>query len=100
MSMRLLLLISLCSKSESQATFKSDKKATFVKMARTFMKSKKVTLSKGHIDESSTIHEKVSGKTTALSSLRTAQTDKSETRQNEKRYYKIQKVLSVRRQIQ
>ena len=35
--------------------------------------------------------EKESNKTTAPSSLRTAQAGKSETRQNEKRYYKIQK---------
>ena len=33
----------------------------------------------------------VSNKTNALSSLRTAQAGKSETRQNEKTYYKIQK---------
>ena len=42
----------------------------------------------------------MSNKTNALSSLRTAQAGKSETRQNEKTYYKIQKVLSVSRQIQ
>ena len=48
---------------------------------------------KSHIDEcpkNSWIWQ-VSNKTTALSSLRTAQADRSETRQNEKRYYKIQK---------
>ena len=33
----------------------------------------------------------MSNKTNALSSLRTAQAGKSETRQNEKTYYKIQK---------
>ena len=44
--------------------------------------------------------EKENNKTTALSSLRTAQSGKSETRQNEKRYYKSKKVLSVSRQIQ
>ena len=42
-------------------------------------------------NESSKIHAGMSGKTTALSSLRTAQAGKSETRQNEKTYYKIQK---------
>ena len=39
LSMRLLLLISLCSKGESRATFKNDKKTTFVKLARMFKTS-------------------------------------------------------------
>ena len=59
-------------------------------MARTFMKNKVQRI----------MNWNVSNKTTALSSLRTAQAGKSETRQNEKTYYKIQKVLSVSRQIQ
>ena len=42
----------------------------------------------------------VSNKTNALSSLRTAQAGKSETRQNEKGTIKSKKVLSVSRQIQ
>ena len=60
-------------------------------MARTFMKSK----------SSKIMNWKVSNKTTALSSLRTAQADRSETRQNEKKgTIKSKKVLSVSRQIQ
>ena len=50
-------------------------------MARTFMKNK----------SSKIMNWKVSNKTTALSSLRTAQAGKSETRQNEETYYRIQK---------
>ena len=60
------------------------KKVTFMKLAR-----------KWPIKESLYERQKwtwlVSNKTNALSSFRTAQAGKSETRQNEKTYYKIQK---------
>ena len=54
---------------------------------------KNVTLSRNHFNERAKFSwtQPVSNKTNALSSLRTAQAGKSETRQNEKRYYKIQK---------
>ena len=61
---------------------------------------KKVTFMKESLYERQKWTWLVSNKTNALSSLRTAQAGKSETRQNEKTYYRIQKVLSVSGQIQ
>ena len=100
LSVRLLLLIGCAVRSKKQMTFLSGKKVTFMnwqesdvhEMARTFMKNKVQRI----------MNWNVSNKTTALSSLRTAQAGKSETRQNEKKKgtTKSKKVLSVSRQIQ
>ena len=73
----------MCSKFNEANDFLKWQESDVHEMARTFME-KKWELKKSWI-------ENVSSKTTALSSLRTAQAGKSETRQNEKRYYKIQK---------
>ena len=72
-------------------TFSKWQESDVREMARTFMKKQESDVIKKSHWGMFKIHEKVSGKTTALSSLRTAQAGKSETRQNEKRYYKIQK---------
>ena len=82
LSVRLLLLMGCAVSSKKQMTFLSGKKVTFVKRQERSRKNKSSKIM---------IFEKENNKTTALSSLRTAQAGKSETRQNEKRYYKIQK---------
>ena len=73
--MRLLLLIRCAVSSKKQMTFLSGEKVTFVKWQERSWKNKSSKIM---------IFEKENNKTTALSSLRTAQSGKSETRQNEK----------------
>ena len=72
----------MCSKFKEANDFLKWQESDVHEMARTLMEKQEF---KNHE------FEKMSNKTPALPSLRTAQAGKSETRQNEKRYYKIQK---------